>query len=312
MPRPRNGYQNAAGEPIPGTHDPIRRYADKTALMVWAHQRGEQGLPLWGKDAIDIGRTVHAMADLDLQDAPDAEIHKVAADAGLPREDFDKAMRSFAAFRQWRIACHVIPIATEESLVNEEFQYGGTPDLVAIVEGKVALVEFKTSVKPFPDHLVAMAAHAFLWNEAHPDRKIETFHWLGLPKDGSGFQHHQYGNLHPQWEIFQRYLALYRLEKKGIATKPAKAAVKTVIPSPKSQLTAPADGLDIPAFLQRAPLRLVSSQDASTVKPKRQRKPRKPKTAPQPAPVRTCGVPAIKQAPPASTWSAIKRWFHVA
>ncbi len=36
MPRPKNGYVNAAGQPVPGTHDPINRFMDKTALMHWA------------------------------------------------------------------------------------------------------------------------------------------------------------------------------------------------------------------------------------------------------------------------------------
>ena len=160
MPRPKNGYENAAGEKIPGTHDPISRFMDKSALMHWAHKRGEQGLPLYGRDAIDIGATVHAMADLDLQGHPDREIEKLAHDAGLPRDDFDKAMRAFMQFRKWRIGCHVQPIALEQPLVSETHQYGGTPDCIAIIDGKVSLVEFKTSVKPFPDHLVAMAAHA--------------------------------------------------------------------------------------------------------------------------------------------------------
>jgi hypothetical protein len=61
--------------------------------------------------------------------------------------------------------CHVQPIALEQPLVSETHQYGGTPDCVAIIDGKVALVELKTSVKPFADHLVAMAAHGALWNE---------------------------------------------------------------------------------------------------------------------------------------------------
>jgi hypothetical protein len=38
-------------------------------------------------------------------------------------------------------------------------------------------------------HLVAMAAHAQLWNENNPGRLIEAFHWIGLPKDGGEFQH---------------------------------------------------------------------------------------------------------------------------
>jgi hypothetical protein len=231
MPRPKNGYVNAAGQPVPGTHDPISRFMDRSALMHWAHKRGTEGLPLYARDAIDIGSAVHAMCDLDLKGRSDTEITKTLWDAGLPRDDHDKAMRAFMQFRKWRLSCHVKPIALETSLVSELHQYGGTPDCVALIEGRVSLIEFKTSVKPYADHLVAMAAHAQLWNEANSDRPIEAFHWIGLPRDGTEFKHHAYADLSPQWEIFTLYLDAWRLEK-GLTRrrieKPAAAA-----PSPE-------------------------------------------------------------------------------
>jgi hypothetical protein len=201
VPRPAKGYVNAAGQSVPGTHDPISRYMDRSALMHWAHKRGLDGLPLYARDAIDIGSAVHAMADLDLKGRPDREIENVAHDAGLPRDGFDKAMRAFMQFRKWRIGCHVQPIALECSLVSEVHQYGGTPDCIALINSKLSLVGFKTSLIPYADHLVAMAAHAALWNENNLGRLIEAFHWIGLSKDGAEFRHHEYANLSPQWEF---------------------------------------------------------------------------------------------------------------
>ena len=258
--RPVNGYVNAAGQSIPGTHDPISRFMDQSALKHWAYKRGCAGLPLYDRAAIDIGSCVHCMADLDLRGRPDKEIEKVAHDAGLPRDDYDKAMRAFLQFRKWRIACHVHPIVLEASLISETHQYGGTPDCVALIDGKVALVEFKTSAKPYPDHLVAMAAHAALWNENKPDRPIVAFHWIGLPKDGSEFQHHAYADLSTQWEIFTLYLDAWRLEKGLTRKRTSKPA--TVVPAPKATLAA-----------QAAP-------PSAAAKPKRARK---PKAVPLPA-----------------------------
>jgi hypothetical protein len=256
MPRPKNGYCNAAGQPVPGTHDPISRFMDRSALMHWAHKRGMEGLPLYARDAIDIGSAVHAAADLDLKGRPDREIERAIQNAGLCRDDYDKAMRAFMQFRKWRIACHVQPIALEVSLVSETHQYGGTPDCVALIEGRVSLVEFKTSLKPFADHLVAMAAHAQLWNEANPNRQIEAFHWIGLPKTGDEFKHHAYTDLSPQWEIFCGYLDLWRLEKgltRKRTTKPATVAPMPEI-APAAAATAPAAATKPP----RTKLRVVA------------------------------------------------------
>jgi hypothetical protein len=225
---------NAAGQPVPATHDPISRFMDRGALMHWAHKRGTEGLPLYARDAIDIA--VHAMCDLDLKGQPDKEITKALWDAGLSPHDHDKAMRAFMQFRKWRVSCHVKPIALETSLVSELHQYGGTPDCVALIEGRVSLIEFKTSVKPYPDHLVAIAAHAQLWNENNPNRAIEAFHWIGLPKDGTEFKHDAYADLSTQWEIFCGYLDLWRLEKGLTRKRAAKPATVATAKKPRTRL----------------------------------------------------------------------------
>jgi hypothetical protein len=255
MPRPANGYTNAAGDKVPGTHDPISRYMDKSALMHWAHKRGTEGLPLYARDALDIGSTVHSMAELDLRGRPDAEIEKVATDAGLPRDDFDKAMRAFTAFRAWRTQHHVEVIAQETPLVSEAWQYGGTPDVVAVVDGEVALIDFKAAPKAYPDQLVVLAAHAALWNEHNPGRPIAAHHLIVLPKDGTGFQAHAYGNLETQWQLFKLWLEAYRVEKDGCrtirGTKPAPAPKVAAAAAWAASLPPRADGLDIPPFLRR-------------------------------------------------------------
>jgi hypothetical protein len=164
MPRPKNGYVNAAGQPIPGTHDPISRYMDQTALKIWAHKQGLAGLPLYQRAAIDIGSAVHGMAELDLKGRPDREIEAYAHEVLTVPDQLRKAFTSFEAFRRWREQCHVRAIAQECPLVSEAYQYGGTPDTIGMIDGGLGLIDFKTSAKPYPDHLVALAAHGRLWS----------------------------------------------------------------------------------------------------------------------------------------------------
>jgi hypothetical protein len=215
MPRPQGGYKNAAGQSIPGTHDPISRYMDQTALKIWAYNRGKEGLPLWDRSAIDIGSTVHAMAELDLKGRPDREIEAYAHNGLTAPDDLRKAFTAFEAFREWREQCHVRAIAQETVLISEKHQYGGTPDTIAMIGGGLGLVDFKTSPKPYPDHLIALAAHGRLWEENNPQQPITSYHLLLLPKDGSGFKHHAYSAAHmePQWRLFRLYLEAYRLDK---------------------------------------------------------------------------------------------------
>jgi|GEM_PF-1553563 hypothetical protein len=240
MPRPKHGYFNAAGAPIPGTHDPIKRYMDHTALMIWAHKQGQQGLPLYQRSAIDIGSTVHGMAELDLKGRPDREIEAYCNECLAAPDHLRKAWSAFAAFRQWRQQCHVRAIAQEVALVSEAFQYGGTPDTIAMINGGLGLIDFKTSAKPYPENLVALAAHGKLWEENHPDQPLTAgYHLICLPKDGSDFGHHAYADLSPQWELFRLWLAAYRLEKgcpspaKAQAARPKPAAPEAKPETPK-------------------------------------------------------------------------------
>jgi hypothetical protein len=113
------------------------------------------------------------------------------------------AHTSFKAFREWREQCRVRPLAQEVSLVSERFQYGGTPDLVAIVNNGIGIIDFKTSKAVYSEMKVALAAHGALWNEAHPKQTLDSYHLIVLPKDGGPFQHHAYGDLEREWEIFK-------------------------------------------------------------------------------------------------------------
>jgi hypothetical protein len=246
MPRPKNGYLNAAGQPIPGTHDPISRYMDQTALKIWAHKQGLAGLPLYQRSAIDIGSAVHGMAELDLKGRPDREIEAYAHEALTVPDQLRKAFTSFQAFRNWREQCHVRAIAQEVALVSEAHQYGGTPDTIAMIGGALGLIDFKTSAKPYPDNLVALAAHGRLWDENHPDQPLSSYHLLCLPKDGSAFRHHAYADLSQQWQLFTLWLDAYRIEKGCTLAKTAKAAkaaapkAEAPIPKPRRPANKPA------------------------------------------------------------------------
>jgi len=258
MPRPKNGYVNAAGQPIPGTHDPISRYMDQTALKHWAYKQGLAGLPLYQRSAIDIGSAVHGMAELDLKGRPDREIEAYAHEALTVPDQLRKAFTSFQAFRRWREQCHVRAIAQECPLVSETYQYGGTPDTIAMIDGGLGLIDFKTSAKPYPDNLVALAAHGRLWDENHPDQPLSSYHLLCLPKDGSAFKHHAYADLSQQWQLFTLYLDAYRIEK-GCSSR---RTVKTVVPAPKVALTAEKPATDV------APKASTSAQPQRARKPK--------------------------------------------
>jgi hypothetical protein len=243
-------------------------------------------LPLFDRAAIDIGTTVHHMAELDLKGRPYAEIEAYAQQCLTAPDDLFKAFTSFAAFRAWREKCHVEATEQEVSMVSETFQFGGTPDTIAMIDGGLGLIDFKTSAKPYPDHLIALAAYGRLWEEHNPQQPLSSYHLIILPKDGSAFQHHAYADLSPQWKLFRLYLEAYRIDKACAGIKPVQPAKPVLDDSDRN---------GVPAFLARsatvlpfaAPPVAEAAIAADAPKPRRPRKPQAAKAAPAASPATT-------------------------
>jgi hypothetical protein len=230
MPRPANGYKNAADQPIPGVHDVTNRYKETGGLLNWAYSQGKKGVPLYQQNVLNIGHAVHRMAELDLRGAPKREVEIIPYQMLGPPEDIDKAFAAFKQYEGWRKDHCVRAIAFEEALVSETHQVGGTPDIIGLVDGDRALLDFKTSKTAsdvYLDQKLAMAAHGCLWHENHPDLPLAGYHLIILPKDGKLFGHHAFADLAPELEMFLLQLDCWRIEK-GLR----RARSKRVAPEP--------------------------------------------------------------------------------
>jgi hypothetical protein len=245
MPRPKEGYKNSAGLPIPGTSDITGRFMNRSRLLYWAFNRGKQGhAKLYDDSALDIGTAVHMMAELDLNRRPQSEI-EFYLNATLRDDDQrQKAILAFAAFRKWRADFHVTPHVQEVSMVSEKLQYGGTIDTVAIIQNELGLLDFKTSSsgEVYEDHLLQLAAYGILWEENHPREALTAgYHLVVLPKDGSKPVHRAF--THDQMNPFRQKFWLYRkaFDLDVICNNPQTLkgeAVKTA-PKPKAAKAAP-------------------------------------------------------------------------
>lgn len=236
MPRPAQGYRNAAGLVIPGTSDITGRYMDRTRLLYWAFNRGKQGhAKLYDNAAVNIGTAVHMMAELDLQDRPQEDIDFYLAATLRDADDRQKAESAFGAFRKWREKFHVRPHAQEISLVSEKLQFGGTLDTVAVIRNGLGLVDFKTSTsgEVYEDHVIQLAAYGILWNETHPGERLTAgYHLILLPKEGGSPIHREYtdAQLHPFRQKFWLYRKAFDLE--STCGDPKVLAGSAVAPSP--------------------------------------------------------------------------------
>lgn len=241
MPRPKSGYVNAAGQPIPGTSDIVGRFKNCERLLYWAFNRGKQGHAKLRDDAaLDTGSCTHMLAELDLKKTPEADIEFYLNTTLRDPEEREKARAAFGAFRKWKAEFHVEPRIHEISLVSEALQFGGTLDFLANVRDRLALIDFKTtkSGEVYEDMVLQLAAYGILWEETHPNQRLDGgYHLILLPKDGSKPIHREFTHdaLNPYRQKFWLYRKAYDLDAicndpkllQGIAVAPS------VAPEPK-------------------------------------------------------------------------------
>ena len=77
-------------------------------------------------------------------------------------------------------------LASEIHLLNHEHKYAGTCDLVVKIDGKIWLLDIKTSNSLHTSYNLQLSAYAEAWNSYYPEEKIEHVGiiWLKSSKRG--------------------------------------------------------------------------------------------------------------------------------
>ena len=189
--RPKKGYFNAAGRRVPGTTTIISRFKDSGGLIQWAYRCGLDGLDIneVRDDAADAGTCCHTMID--------DHLHRRATVGNWPKNIYSNAEHAFLAYLEWAEQSKLELVASEQSLVSEKYQYGGTFDAV-LTNGKLRLLDYKTSSGIYTDYLIQVAgAYSLLWEEHNPDKPLEGMGLLRIskpkaPDDPVSFEHRHF------------------------------------------------------------------------------------------------------------------------
>jgi hypothetical protein len=192
------------GTQVPGASTIAKIGDDGSSLIHWAWDLGNRGIDYRkARDqAADIG-TIEA----DLSDFCQADI--------------DKANIAFGNFRTWWDAEGLTVLEPEVQLVSEEHLFGGTIDAPSRDrDGKIVLLDWKTSKGIWPAHKFQLAAYEKLWNECRPDMKVQRRGIVRIGKESpDDFEIAWMFSAEPAWKVFQKRLELYytQLEYKKAA-----------------------------------------------------------------------------------------------
>lgn len=192
-------YRLANGDVVPGVTTILGKYKDPGGLVHWAWSLGLEGKD-YRRERDDAGDTGHIAHDL-----IDCDIHG----REMPETNDARAVAALDAFREWRTMVKLEIVDTERPLVSEMHRYGGTYDALATVNGKLVLLDWKTSNKLYPEMVAQLAAYRQLIREAckKGQRQMcpETAVLLRVGKEFGDFHHHQFTSecLDAGWERFR-------------------------------------------------------------------------------------------------------------
>ncbi|HDY75003.1 MAG TPA: hypothetical protein ENH49_00605 [Candidatus Marinimicrobia bacterium] len=111
--------------------------------------------------ACDIGTAVHRAVELSLkQTGIDEAVETALDETGIKKpDDVERVWNGTGAFHKWEKDHGVTPLALEVRMDNAELGYAGRVDFVGYVNGKLTLIDFKTSKAFYPEYAMQTAAY---------------------------------------------------------------------------------------------------------------------------------------------------------
>jgi len=219
-------YRTRDGQRVPGVTTILgARKSNIEGLLIWANRLGQEGKS--HRDARDQAATAGSVAHALVENA----IHGkdpwegVTLDANDPdmKKTADQAWTGFCAWQEWSKVFAVEYVWTERAFVSEQWKVGGTPDALAKIGGKLALLDWKTSNAVYPDYIMQLAAYRMLVNEAEGrptrgkapvTRPVEACYLLRFGKYHGDYHAHSYpaSVLAEAWEGFTLLRRMYELD----------------------------------------------------------------------------------------------------
>jgi hypothetical protein len=197
-------YKLKSGARVPGVTT-VLGVLNKPALVSWANRLGLEG--------IDVGKYVDALALIGTigHDMICCHNKGVLFDpTGHLPELVDKAENCLISYFHWAKGKTIEPILCEAALVSENYRYGGTIDMYALVDGVRTIMDFKTGRAIYPEHIYQVAAYRQLLEEhGHQVDAVRVLQ-IGRAED-EGFSEKTVGDTSREWQIFKHALELYRL-----------------------------------------------------------------------------------------------------
>jgi len=208
---PHTPYYLADGANVPSVTTILNELNRGEGLTDWAWDCGRQGIDY--RDVRDstarVGSAAHCLIAGHLKGQTREQAFQRCKFRVMAPEEFERAEQCFTKYLAWEKERSISPVIIETPFVSEEYRYGGTPDLLAEVDGEFVLVDFKTGSRIFDSHYHQLAAYwKLLEEQGWPVAKAWV---LRINPDDDDVEVGTEFDIIRDWQIFQYALGIYQL-----------------------------------------------------------------------------------------------------
>jgi hypothetical protein len=194
------------GTQVPGASTIAKIGDDQSNLITWAWNLGNAGQDFRKvrDKAADIGTICHFLIE--------CHFHGWVPDLSeYAPEDVVRATIAFGNFKTFWDEQELTVLEPEVQLVSEEHMFGGTIDAPSVdKQGRIVLLDWKTSSGIYLSQKLQLAAYERLWNENRKDQIVQRRAVVRIGKDRADDHSIEWMfSSAPEWEYFKARLDLY-------------------------------------------------------------------------------------------------------
>jgi len=194
------------GTQVPGASTIAKLGDDQSNLITWAWNLGNAGQDFRKvrDKAADIGTICHFLIE--------CHFHGWVPDLSeYAPEDVVRATIAFGNFKTFWDEQELTVLEPEVQLVSEEHMFGGTIDAPSVdKQGRIVLLDWKTSSGIYLSQKLQLAAYERLWNENRKDQVVQRRAVVRIGKDRADDHSIEWMfSSAPEWEYFKARLDLY-------------------------------------------------------------------------------------------------------
>lgn len=159
-------------------------YPKGYGFMQWIKQQGENA-DVVSQEARDRGSRVHHAIEALLKGEAVNHNSEFTNSDGIEAELTPSEYEAVISFADWFKSAKPEVIAFETTIVNKVAKYAGTVDLICKIDGKVWIIDFKTSKEVWPAY--ALQVSAYRKATEYTDAKMAILQ-IGYARNKSGYK----------------------------------------------------------------------------------------------------------------------------